>query len=324
MPASQITVGKSNQVTLPLITSKRHKPRRSPSYLYLKGNIFYFRYAFHASDKLRLGVAEVRMSLRTGFEAIAKKNAQTLRVLVEDLMKENAELSIDELKLRLSEKLQALIDAQPKKSPPSINEIKRRMDVLRKKMLDDADSELYRPESSFSIDSNGNFITVSPEEGLEANYISFMRDAASSPERLLAIHYPQLIIRLLSENIFALDELTEQSILQIINEFHKMQISLNRIFKARENGDFSYERNFDRAFDNISNTKFEHYTQNTSIEKKKESIQTHELSLSSFISQYKDIKISDKQWTEHNVATHINRLEAIIDILGDIPRKMWN
>ncbi|WP_368356355.1 DUF6538 domain-containing protein [Desulfolutivibrio sulfodismutans] len=41
--------------------------RSSPTYLYLKGNLYYFRYAFPKALRDLLGHTEIRISLKTGY-----------------------------------------------------------------------------------------------------------------------------------------------------------------------------------------------------------------------------------------------------------------
>ena len=113
----------------------------------------------------------------------------------------------------------------------------------------------------------------------------------------MAMHYPR-----------AIDEVTKELIPVILNEYHKMHISLNRIFYQREQGNYAYEREF------ISSKPSEQVANNTAQQFPVKKA----LLLSNFIKRFMDTKISDGQWTERNIPTHQSRIETLIDILGDI------
>lgn len=287
--------------------ASRSHIRRSPSYLFLQGTIYYFRYVFPEEMKRRFNLREIRLSLRTGFILEARTNARQLRAYLEELLmkKKDETLTRADIRTKLAAKLEELLNSCPEKQPPSMSVIRQRMDKLRQDFLDSADANLYKPVPGVLIDKDGNFSDVSPSTGLDHAYQMFMKDATNSPEMLLAYYYPDAIIRLLKDKVFKPHELTRESILQILNEYHKTQITINRILAERENGNFGYERQF--------------YTNSSEETNKIDNIQNQckQLSLSELIEKYISTKISDKQWTERNIATHRGRIETIIDILGD-------
>lgn len=194
--------------------------QRSPSYLYKKGNIFYFRYKFTAKEKEHFQHAEFRISLKTGFVHEAKKLARRLRSKLEGLIMGNQKnLSYNELKEKLAKELITILDSCPIKNPPPITEIKRRMEILRQKLLDTADSVLYQPEEGYLFE-NEQLIKVSTKTNLDHSFC-LQKLAVNDPNLLLSIHFPHTIVKLLKEKIFTPDELTDDSILTIINEYHK-------------------------------------------------------------------------------------------------------
>lgn len=82
--------------------------RRAPTYVYLKGNIYYFRYAFPLADKQRLGYSEIRISLRTAYKRKALEHAKILYAELKGALMENSTLTYSEIKLRLLNKLKEL------------------------------------------------------------------------------------------------------------------------------------------------------------------------------------------------------------------------
>lgn len=65
-------------IETPSYIAPQKRIQRSPSYLYKKGNIFYFRYKFTAKEKEHFQHAEFRISLKTGFVHEAKKTGSPL------------------------------------------------------------------------------------------------------------------------------------------------------------------------------------------------------------------------------------------------------
>lgn len=125
---------------------------------------------------------------------------------------------------------------------------------------------------------------------------------------LIDLYYPNVIIELLHEKIFRVDEITKDIVPVILNEFHKMNISLNRIYLEREKGNYAYEREF------ILNGNANDYKSTES-----HSIKNEDLLLSEYIELFIKTKVNDGKWTIRNIPKHKNRIETLIDILGDIP-----
>lgn len=280
------------------------KTRRSPSYLYRKGNIFYFRYAFSAQEKQRLQRAEIRISLRTGFIHEARKKARQLRAALEEFMtKEQTMPSPQEVREHMLATLKELMESCSEKRPPSSVEIRQRMDRMRQDMLDTMDANLYQPIGGSVLDGD-TVVQTSVSEGVES-YIQGVQHVVNDQEALKSLLYPHVIFELLMHNYFAPEELTQENIPQILNEYQKMQIFLARIFQAREKGDYQYERTFEA-------------TQSKAVEPAPP-VKPASPMLSDFIEKYIATKLADKQWTLRNLPTHRSRLEPLVEVLGNLP-----
>lgn len=174
---------------------------------------------------------------------------------------------------------------------------------MRQDMLDAMDANLYRPESGGVLDGD-TIVPTSPTEGFE-DYIQAVQQVVNDQDALKNLLYPHAIFELLMHNYFKPEELTTKNIPQILNEYQKMQISLARILQAREKGDYQYERTFE-----IAPQKIVEHTLST---------KQSSLLLSEFIEQYIETKLRDAQWKPHSAPDHRNRLENLVEILGDKP-----
>ena len=278
------------------------RTRRSPSYLYRKGNIFYFRYAFSAEERQRFQRSEIRISLRTGFIHEARKKARQLRAMLEGLMaKEQSMPSAHEIREKMLAELKTLMESCPQKNPPSPAAIRQRMDRMLKDMLDTMDAALYKPITTADLEADGI-----QEPGIAGElYFQFAQGIVNDPEALKSSLYPQAIYELLLHKYFEANELTPENIPTILNEYQKMQISLGRILQAREKGDYSYERSFE--------------TTSAKFEDREPVIEPTGPLLSEFIERYIQTKLTDGHWKLHSVPTHKNRLEILIEVLGNKP-----
>lgn len=293
----------------PFYTASPKRIRRSPSYLYKKGNIFYFRYKFTAKEKDRFQHSEFRISLQTGFVHEAKRLARRLRSKLEGFIMDNQEhIDFIELKKKLAQELKKVMDLYPQKNPPSTTEIKNRMDLLRQKIIDSADSILYQPEKGYLI-KNNQLTNTSVTETLDQSFF-IKKLAVNDSKTLLSYHFPLTIVELLKEKIFTPDELTEENILLIINEFHKMQISLNRILYEREKGNYAYEKQF-----TVPTTATPH---TVPVEPKKQEQPTGP-TLFEALESYINEKQRMQSWTERTQKDFIKKLTFFCQQVTDIP-----
>ena len=100
-------------------TARRRAGFSSPSHLYLRGCLYYFRYKFPRHVCSRLGHAEFRMGLRTGYVRWAKYLAAHLHAALQTIISGDSLLNY--------------------------NEICRRMNILMQQLLEDALAKNYWP-----------------------------------------------------------------------------------------------------------------------------------------------------------------------------------
>ncbi len=75
--------------------------KRSGSHIYLKKNVYYFRYAFSKKDCERLSHREIRLSLQTRFVRKARVLAKKLKLKLNAIIEVEPMLEYDEIVERL-------------------------------------------------------------------------------------------------------------------------------------------------------------------------------------------------------------------------------
>lgn len=303
----------SQNIQTPPITplhQKRKKINYAPSYLYQKGNIFYFRYRFSSKEKELFQHAEIRVSLKTGFIKEAKRLARQLRAKLEGLIMEDLEnMDYNELKKKITMELKRIMDSYPEKHPASIAEIKDKMNLLLQEILFQLDSTLYQPEQGYEL-NNKKWVKISAEQTLERSFF-MLKQAAHDPESLLKFYFPKTIIELLSEKIFTPDELTENNIPVILNEYHKIQLTINRILCEREKGNFAYEKQF------ITPTTTIKQNPSSPLPAAQETVTSPKLFdiLQTYIAE----KLRVQSWTERTKQEFIPKLNFFCELITNIP-----
>ena len=84
----------------------------APTYLYRRGNIYYFRYAAPKPLKGTLGGSEIRLSLRTAYVRKAKTLADKLCDAASTLLQREAMLELQDIRRRLTAYLTHLVELQ--------------------------------------------------------------------------------------------------------------------------------------------------------------------------------------------------------------------
>ena len=291
------------EITLLRSHSQKARPNVSPAYLYQRGNVYYFRYAFPDYLKERFKRRELRLSLCTGFLRTAKKIAAKLRWRLEEILMEQDTMNYGEVRTRLAAELTALLESCGEKRLLTLDEIRRRIDSLRQRMLDAADNNFYSPPKGVLFDS-GTHTAVSSSQALEQHYQIFYKNMVNKPEYLTIEAHPEALLEMLHHRIFTTEELAEENLKHILNEYIKMQITFNRIMVARERGDYGFERQF----------------QSTTPLPPMQPVAPEappEILLTDFIAMYVDTKVKDKHWQPHSVSDHVNRLNTLVEILGN-------
>lgn len=292
------------------LPKKRKKINYTPSYLYQKGNIFYFRYRFSSKEKELFQHTKIRVSLKTGFIKEAKRLARRLRAKLEGFIMEDLEnMDYNELKQKMAIELKKLMDLCPEKNPPSLTEIKSRMNLVLQKFLTQIDSTLEQPKEGYGI-PNGKLTQISAEQTLQQSFV-FLKLFTYTPEGLINTYFPQAIFELLKAKIFTPDELTEDNIPIILNEYHKVQVSLNRIQYEREKGNFAYERQFITPMTVI-------------IQNPEQTLPTTQETVTSqklfeTLQVYIDEKLRVHSWTERTKQEFIPKLNFFCELITDIP-----
>lgn len=220
---------------------KYSAPKHTPYYLYLRGSIYYFRYAISAKDRARLGHSEVRVSLQTGFLHEARQRAKYLIRVLEDNLGDLKDWQ--EIRDKMAATLEAQMASLPEKHPIDIDEIRNRMDAFLKKLIDIEDENFDRTPCC-NIPVNNEFVSISSEAGLqETQKISSI--VVNNRDLQREAYYPFVIYQLLANRVITFEELTSENIPIILNEYHKkIQIAYRQILLARHRGDYGYERQF--------------------------------------------------------------------------------
>lgn len=302
----------------------------SASHLYLRGSMYYFRYAFNEEYREKFQRSELRITLRTPYLRTAKQLSRKLRVYLEDLLMDDTHETYAEFRAELVQNLQLIIESGEKKKPVSIATIRQRLDKVRQDILDNADNNFYQSPPGVLFDS-GKPVPISPAKNLEHQYQVFLKNMVNRPQNLTLENYAEVVLELLHKKIFTPEELTKDTIKLIINEFLKVQISLNRIMSSREKGDYAYERTFlsntetsildsnehlrkiEERLDEIAETKQAELANIAEPAKTKKSA----FKISELIDKYVNTKVQDNHWQPHSVPDYKNRLNFLLEILGD-------
>ena len=193
------------QATLPRPPSRSSRTL-PPSYLYLKRNIYYFRYALSAQWQELLQHAEIRISLRTSYRRPAKARALLLF----------AELTI------------ILAGGQM----ITYQEIRRRLNILLQRFLA-ADAERFQPRT---INFSEAGLELTPES-LHAG-MRWMYKRMYGPKESFEQLADRCIPALIEQGIFTADEISEGDRPLIAKAMAEMELSYQDILRKKEAGDF--------------------------------------------------------------------------------------
>lgn len=273
--------------TLPpkIPTQNRHAFRssrqemRSPSYLYLRGSLYYFRYAFSNVEKAMLGRSEIRISLRTGYRREAQSLASALHTEIQHLMRAS---HLDYM------------------------EIRRRMNEVLCRLLEQ-DSRDTSPRENYEIEGMEPITPV----GVANAYAMMNQFSINSPE-FRENHGPRIMIELIRSGVVDLQEVTPDNIHLIINEYIKIQQTYQKVIQHRLKGDHSFEVPI--FAERAANQRAQQSIVLQDVEPKAKP----NIPVSEFIKKYVQTKIKDGNWRLNGVETHENRLANLVDILGDV------
>lgn len=278
--------------------------RTSPSYLYLKGNLFYFRYAFPKVYRDRLGRAEIRISLETGYKREARARAMSLHSKLQIFLASGVMDDYQEIRQQLKDWLVQLLE-EKQKVPVSQREIRERLNGYLCELLDDDDRNV---EPRQTVEISGVELTSGQISNRYANMLRYLVDR---PEALIDLSL-KVIPMLCSEGVFKKEEISKENFLQITKSYLKAQITNHKIKEAREKGDYLPEQKVFFSQHSADTQKNLHYENNFSSEADKGNFLVSEL-----IEKYINAKLSDGVWKTHSVSDHRGRLSYLIEVLGN-------
>ena len=199
------------------ITSSRRRASKqvaaTPSHLYLKGEIYYFRFCLNTDLRKRLGHSELRLNLGTGGIRLAKTLAGLLYFYMQKLLREESDLDYRKIKERMNTLLQRMLEAEQNdvSPPPSYDR------------LSQAAGSEFNPE----IIADG--------------YALISKNIASGGSQILAKHGAAVVAQLVQAGYFAQEEITEDNIMQIVKAYFQMVTTYQSLLAKRARGDFISE-----------------------------------------------------------------------------------
>lgn len=197
--------------------------KRSGSHIYLKKNVYYFRYAFSKKDCERLSHREIRLSLQTRFVRKARVLARKLKF-----------------------KLNAIIEVEPMLE---YDEIVERLRNFLVKQLKANDLQIWEDEyfryNEFKF--NRKEIYKAMLDVMKENINNYAGTQNSIKFR---------IKQLVDNKVFDYDEVTEENAYRIAKEFEKNIMILLQIAIHREEGDYSYELPILNSINNNTKTNY--------------------------------------------------------------------
>ena len=258
-----------------------------PSHLYLKGNFYYFRVRF--SDKLRkrLGYTEFRLNLGTGYIRLAKNLAGHLYFHMFKLLRE--------------------------KTAMDYREIKRRMNILLRSMLDREQNDVSPPPNYDRLSKAAGF-EFNPEVTADG-YALISKNIAMGGANVLAKHGTSVIAGLVQAGVFTREEISEDNIMQITKAYFQMETNYQALLAKRARGDFISEDQV--LFSDYGVLPGEERISST-IKPTASPVSPSPL-YSEACNSYIENRKLDNRWKKTTWADHENRLRCFPLIMGDLP-----
>jgi len=186
-------------------------------------------------------------------------------------------------------------------------EIRKRMNEMLCRLLE-KDARNVAERETYDLSAHG--IDPITSSDLAAGYSRMVKSAVNSPD--FQKRYGLRILQdLIDSGIFTKEELTPDDLGLIINEYVKNQKTYHEVVKHRLKGDYSFEAPI-----------FAERTANQQQASSQLAQPTKEpkpsLLLSAFIKKYIATKVTDGKWRPDSVPTHENRLNTLVEVLGDV------
>lgn len=246
--------------------------KRSGSHIYLKKNVYYFRYAFSKKDCERLSHREIRLSLQTRYVRKARVLAKKLKFKLDAIVEVEPMLEYDEIVDRLRNFLVSLLKAE--------SLLIKKDECFHYGQFEYKRKEIYKVQLD-ALKENIN------------NYDGTINSIKPT------------IKKLIEENVFNYDEITDENAYIIVKEYEKILIIFLEIIINRENRNFAYEIPILNSIKN--NVK-------TDLKIKK----TNKYRLTEIINKYLDDKLSNRSIQKVSFPDTKRRLFNLVDILGDV------
>lgn len=257
----------------------------SPSYLYLNGNLYYFRIVVPRELRKLWGRKEIRLSLRTPHRRKASARAMLLF----------AELS----------------SAISGGNMLGLTEIRRRMNSLLQSLLEQEHYDFSQRRSVTFPDGS----SLSPGElaGAQARIVNAWTNDKESLRKTADECLPELY----AMGIFKPEEVTPEDTLAIAKAYLQTQVTMHKIIEAREHGDYAFEENFIAKDSNTVSPELFTRLRELSMPKKIDDKGT--MLYSEAIERYVHQHIEDQVWKPRIVGEHRRRIETFLDVMGDMP-----
>lgn len=347
---------KSILSNIPATHSTNHRLTKScAAHLYLRGNIYYFRFAFPKKFREAFGQTEIRVSLQTGFRRQAQKLAGLLWSCVEELLVADRESTLHEIKEVVASKLKEIIGVYTSAPKPDINKLAWLTGLQKedgyvdnsnlKEHLAQRLNEIF-PSSSQSTPLLFSEVTRR-FDSLQTLYLEEIDNKLYDPASEVWIDNDK------SESMYSVSdsEWLEHEYVTILKPILNNPKKLvkcyfpNILYELVNKGiflesDFTSENIFyilneyHKVKININRIMLKRTNGDYTFERKfKPQVirDIPQLSLSSspsgerklnlrdFIEKFIDTKVKDGDWTTRNIPTHRNRIETFLDVVGDIP-----
>ena len=304
------------------ITAEHRQPASQlPSFLYLKGRIFYYRYKLPKRYAMGSPSKEIRISLRTAYQSQAARMAAHLYALTTESLEtwymtstndfEENRKRIEALREMVRQEVNAILN-EPNKHPATPAEIRKRLNGYLRHQLDEesVSSEIIPQAEIIQQDGSVERIDISEAFSEEADRLT--KDIYTGNN--FNMNFQDSILELVHNGVFDKSEITDENAEGLTNVFLAMKTSLARIRAARLKGDFSYEQPFYQA----------EYTpypcaQITTQQEISKNAEVKKLFLRKLIEIYCETKLKDGAWNRRTLSDHKNRVMSLLRIIGDKP-----
>lgn len=281
--------------------------RRAPTHVYLKGNIYYFRYAFPLADKQRLGYSEIRLSLGTAYKRKALEHATILYAELKGALMGNSTLTYFEIKLRLLSKLKEL---HPKLE--SRNESLHARDMASHNIMG-----YPVPTPLFSLLGEQSEVL---QRHLLRPVPTPLFSLPDEQSEVLQRHFQRIKLSLRLDKTFDRNEMNSKPFMQCYKEFYEQ---LEKLAIACKNNDYGkQEVLLEEIEDEIKRITQRQIDSATPVVTPSvlpaESNKTPSLKYSELVKQFLEAKQSDGNITAKSVMDYKDKLSHFLDIKGDM------